>query len=141
MTISRIFHESAAFARNLFTRSDRMGNFMGQKIKDFGATPEGYHNYVFHCPGCGYSHPFAAGGPPGIHPQWEWNGSFDKPTFTPSLLCNQDDPKSRCHSFVTNGQIQFLPDCWHALKGQTVDLPDWDAALANRISAFKQNLE
>ena len=30
----------------------------------------------------------------------------------------------RCHSFVTDGRIQFLSDCTHALAGQTVDLPD-----------------
>ncbi|WEX16299.1 DUF6527 family protein [Pseudomonas sp. G11] len=31
-----------------------------------------------------------------------------------------------CHSFVTNGRIQFLGDCTHKLAGQTVDLPDWE---------------
>jgi len=30
-----------------------------------------------------------------------------------------------CHTFVTDGRIQFLGDCTHALAGQTVDLPDW----------------
>jgi hypothetical protein len=29
-----------------------------------------------------------------------------------------------CHSFVTNGKIQFLADCTHKLAGQTVELPD-----------------
>lgn len=29
----------------------------------------------------------------------------------------------RCHSYVTEGRIQFLSDCTHALAGQTVDLP------------------
>jgi hypothetical protein len=31
----------------------------------------------------------------------------------------------RCHVFITNGQIQFLDDCTHALKGQTVPIPAW----------------
>ena len=31
-----------------------------------------------------------------------------------------------CHSFVTNGRIQYLGDCTHKLAGQTVDLPDWE---------------
>jgi hypothetical protein len=31
-----------------------------------------------------------------------------------------------CHSFVTDGQIQFLTDCTHALAGKTVELPDFD---------------
>ena len=29
-----------------------------------------------------------------------------------------------CHSFVREGKIEFLGDCTHALKGQTVDLND-----------------
>jgi len=79
--------------------------------------------YVFHCPGCGYGHPFEI---TGNGNGWTWNGSFDKPTFTPSLLCNKNDPESRCHSYVTDGKIQFLADCWHPLAGQTIELPDWD---------------
>ncbi len=30
-----------------------------------------------------------------------------------------------CHSFVTDGQIQFLGDCTHKLAGQTVPLSAW----------------
>ena len=80
---------------------------------------ENSEKVLFHCPGCGCAHPFDL-------KRWAWNGSMDRPTFTPSLLCNQHDPASRCHSFVTDGRIQFLSDCYHALAGQTVDLPDWD---------------
>lgn len=87
---------------------------------------------VFFCPGCRYDHPFHVApqrreprdGVPA--PLWEWNGSFDKPTFMPSLLCNKDFPESRCHSFVTDGRIQFLDDCFHSLKGQTVDIPEYE---------------
>jgi hypothetical protein len=60
---------------------------------------------------------------------WEWNGSLDKPTFKPSIFVNarQSNPMvPSCHSFVTDGRIQFLNDCTHALAGQTVDLPEWD---------------
>jgi hypothetical protein len=63
--------------------------------------------------------------------QWGWNGSLDKPTFTPSILvkANYTSPNRLddiCHSFVTDGKIQFLGDCTHELAGQTVDLPDWE---------------
>jgi hypothetical protein len=84
----------------------------------------------------------------GPGPRWGYNGNPDKPTFTPSVLvrsghhvpghdggtcwCNWDDrdefPDLKCtvcHSFVTDGRIQFLSDCTHALAGQTVDLPAW----------------
>jgi hypothetical protein len=61
--------------------------------------------------------------------QWGWNGSLDKPTFTPSILvkANYTSPNRLddiCHSFVTDGKIHFLGDCTHQLAGQTVDLPD-----------------
>lgn len=92
---------------------------MGIKIHDMGSSADGGVNYVFHCPGCGCGHPFSV-------PRWSWNGSFDKPTFSPSLLCNRHDPASRCHSIVTDGWIQFCSDCHHALAGQTVEIPDWE---------------
>jgi hypothetical protein len=33
---------------------------------------------------------------------------------------------TRCHSFVTDGNIAYCPDCTHALAGKTVPLPPWD---------------
>lgn len=78
--------------------------------------------YWFFCPGCKYTHGFTVDG----DKHWKWNGSMDKPTFTPSLLCNKDFPESRCHSYVTDGRIQFLSDCFHTLAGQIVDIPDWE---------------
>jgi len=74
---------------------------------------------VFHCPGCGDDHPFRI---KGQGPVWEWNGSMERPTFSPSLLVWGSRPEQRCHSFVRDGRIQFLDDCWHPLKGQTFDL-------------------
>ncbi|WP_011298542.1 DUF6527 family protein [Cupriavidus necator] len=61
-------------------------------------------------------------------PHWGFNGDFENPTLTPSVLQwwggeGTEVPKHVCHSFVTNGRIQFLGDCTHALAGQTVDLP------------------
>lgn len=41
-------------------------------------------------------------------------------------LRNGDYPESRCHSFITDGKIQYLSDCFHELAGQTVDLPEID---------------
>jgi hypothetical protein len=97
---------------------------MPAKIKQYEDRRPGKGSlYAFHCPGCGYDHGFHVDGTAG--PQWAWNKSFDSPTFHPSLFCNQDFPNSRCHSFVRDGRIQFLSDCWHKLAGQTVDLPDW----------------
>lgn len=83
--------------------------------------------YHFWCPGCECAH--------GIHVkgsdskvQWDWNGSMEKPTFSPSYLCGSKDFKERrCHSYIKEGKIQYLSDCYHKLKGQTVELPDWDS--------------
>jgi Family of unknown function (DUF6527) len=80
----------------------------------------------FHCPGCGVDHPFRVGGD-NTKPQWKWNGSLDKPSFTPSLVVFASEPSRRCHLIMTDGKIQFLNDCYHELKGQTVDCPDWKA--------------
>lgn len=81
------------------------------------------------CPACKRPHVLAG---------WEWNGSLDAPTFSPSLLvrgveCDFDEhgnPRNRrdvvCHSFVRSGWVEFLSDSTHALAGQTVDLPEID---------------
>lgn len=109
-------------------------------------------NVAFHCPGCGNSHvlPTAAG----ESPRWDWNGDLERPTLTPSILrraghysqyhqadrgcwCTHNAEKIArgeepsgfscviCHSFVTDGRIQYLSDCTHALAGQTIDLPPY----------------
>lgn len=70
---------------------------------------------VFHCPGCGYGHPYEV-------PRWSWNGSMTKPTFRPSLLVNDFSPEQRCHLHVTDGKIEYCGDCHHSLAGKTVDM-------------------
>lgn len=108
--------------------------------------------YMIFCPGCRCGHGLRVGQSDG--PNWSFNGEMERPSFQPSLLIEGHDftPKGRaefeawraagyprendqpkqfesaptiCHSFITNGQIQFLDDCTHALKGQTVPLEDF----------------
>lgn len=85
---------------------------------------DGKPTYMVYCPGCKYSHP--------IDSRWSFDGNLEAPTFNPSLLCNAHDPQQRCHSFIRAGQWQFLSDCHHELKGQTVPMvainEDWEAA-------------
>lgn len=83
--------------------------------------PSGKESYLFHCPGCGYAHFVQVN--PAFIPSWQWNGSVDSPTVSPSLLVRG---QFTCHSFIKDGKIQFLGDCDHALKGQTVEIPDWE---------------
>ena len=73
--------------------------------------------YLFYCSGCQQSHP--------IDERWEFNGDLNSPTFTPSLLVYPHTNQPRCHTFITNGRIQYLDDCEHELAGQTVDLLEW----------------
>lgn len=53
---------------------------------------------------------------------WSWNGSTDKPTLKPSVLTKSKSLNLRCHSWINDGQAQFLSDCSHEHVGQTVDL-------------------
>lgn len=85
--------------------------------------------HAIQCPGCGMAHCFDA--------RWSFNGSFDRPTFSPSLLVRWvqwTGPEldvaedRRCHIFVREGRVEFLQDSSHELAGQTVDLPEWEAA-------------
>jgi hypothetical protein len=88
---------------------------------------------LFRCPGCECPHQVIVG--EGSGPRWGYNGNPDAPTFTPSVLVTYNGrdagidgaPPAVCHSFVTDGRIQFLSDCTHSLAGQTVDLPDYPA--------------
>lgn len=112
----------------------------------------------FWCPGCEEIHGVWVSR--AVHPVWTWNGSLERPTLQPSILVtsghymthhkpgapcwcthNAEHPDdawfncSRCHSFVTDGRIQFLGDCSHKLAGQTVDLPDVEYRLHPRDRA------
>ncbi len=99
--------------------------------------------FSFFCPGCDQEHEIVVS--PG---HWNWNESEEAPTFTPSVLVTAGHYASsykpggrcwctykaehpdenihakcfRCHSFVRDGNIQYLADCSHALAGQTVPL-------------------
>jgi len=82
----------------------------------------------FWCSGCNMPHSLNVGAGPG--PRWGYNGNAEAPTFTPSVLSSyrQGDKEVVCHSFVTDGRIQYLGDCTHQLANQTIDLPDWAAS-------------
>ena len=107
------------------------------------------YNIKFWCPGCQEAHVIPVRPEAVDNPSWTWNGDVEKPTFQPSILVTSghyakghnkdtcwctynkehpDDPApfkcGICHTFITNGQIQFLGDCTHELAGQTVELPD-----------------
>lgn len=109
---------------------------------------------TFYCPGCECDHSIPVEEGTNAKP-WGYNGNVDAPTFTPSLLRKStkltelgerqydsylidnkmpesgelDNVPVVCHTFVTDGKIQYLGDCTHALANQTIDLPDYNEEL------------
>lgn len=68
----------------------------------------------------------------GEHPVWGWNGSKDRPTFSPSILTRLrwgEDRREICnHVFIRDGRISYLSDCTHEYAGKSMELPklkDW----------------
>lgn len=84
------------------------------------ATEEATH-IVLHCPGPIPTRML----PVGVNHGWKWNGDTEKPTITPSIRTSYLEYGKKeviCHSYVTDGKIQFLDDCTHVFAGQTLDL-------------------
>jgi hypothetical protein len=99
---------------------------------------------LFYCPGCKCHH--------GVTDSWQFNNDFNNPTFSPSILVRSTMmtekgeadyeawrtagcPKTNevfehvptvCHSFVTNGKIQYLSDCTHELAAHIIEMVDMD---------------
>jgi hypothetical protein len=75
-------------------------------------------SFAFYCPGSTFYHRYDA--------RWTFNGDFQKPTFSPSLLNYKPGQpnEERCHLYVTDGRIRYLSDSYHNLAGQTVDMED-----------------
>jgi len=109
-------------------------------------------DFLFWCPGCQEAHGVWTTRRNTCNAIWSFDGNMEKPTFNPSLLLRYTktptvDPVTQdwtrgpdgkyltkpdgklfgaidvvCHSFIRAGQIQFLPDCTHALSGKTVPM-------------------
>lgn len=94
--------------------SDRDPSWVLNRLQD-----DDSFDFVFYCPGCEMDHGFNAF--KNQEPRWTFNGDMLKPTISPSLLIRYGKNKI-CHSFINNGMIEFLNDCTHALKGQTIPL-------------------
>lgn len=86
-------------------------------------TLSGDHEWAFYCPGCKQYHSFVTERVSSGGPEWSWNGDTEKPTFWPSLLVNGSNEK-RCHSWVRDGRIEYLADCWHDMRGKTVGMAE-----------------
>lgn len=74
-------------------------------------------SYLWYCPACKCHH----GGPVD---RWTFDGNLEAPTFSPSYLCTYGSLPGRCHTFIKNGQIEYLPDCEHEYAGKTIPMVD-----------------
>ena len=93
---------------------------MGAKLHETVQQDGTHYSWVFFCPACDSLHQCDS--------RWTFNGNVNAPTFRASILVHPEPSIGRplCHSFVTDGRIEYLSDCTHAMAGKTVDLPDWD---------------
>lgn len=102
---------------------------MGELVKISRVLERGDGNQLFfECPGCKILHGINVG--LGSGPRWWWNGDAEKPTFTPSIKTHYPYGIGKeiiCHSYVTDGVIQFLGDCTHELAGKSVPMIDIDS--------------
>lgn len=107
-----------------------------RRVKD---KTDRYTAIMVWCPGCEYEldgrkvtglHMLPVSGNREKRPTWQWNGDLVRVTLDPSILTSTTrfDQPFTCHSFLRDGQWQFLGDCSHALVNQTVpmvELPGW----------------
>ena len=67
------------------------------------------------CPACMYEHGFNVDIDDHGHwgknqSVWEFDGNYESPTFSPSMLANKDSWKQDqpiCHSFLENGKMEI----------------------------------
>jgi hypothetical protein len=116
------------------------------------AESEAHCDFMFWCPGCQCAHGIWTTKRNSLNAVWTFNGDMEKPTFAPSLLIKSTinppvDPATNdfkrgadgnylvdasgkllgwkasvCHSFIRDGQIEFLSDCTHAYAGKTIPM-------------------
>ena len=93
--------------------------YLSDKVASLGAL----------CPACGFEHRFNVdlenhGKWNEGSPVWDFDGNYDSPTFSPSMLHygNERLGHPRCHSYLEAGVWRFLSDCEHEMAGQTVPM-------------------
>lgn len=94
--------------------------------------------YQIYCPGCECTHelPIEKGTPYSATGCWTLSGGLEYPSFSPSLNIatgsladpnHVDDPElppTRYHSYIVAGNMEYLWDSTHALRGSVVTMPE-----------------
>lgn len=121
-----------------------MSGFKFQRLSPVLVRRAGYHfpvgawTHAHWCPGCGNVHDFAVEQAFTNGARWTFDGNAAAPTFNPSMnirlgplfggkLFKTDAGEVEyavCHYFLRGGQLQYLADSTHKLRGQTIALPE-----------------
>lgn len=95
------------------------------KLKETTDVPGDFMHY---CPGCQGLHLINTQRKNDKNAQWSFDGNMEHPTFAPSINIDwtpsPSGKKKICHYFIDNGRINYCGDSTHALKGQSVELPE-----------------
>lgn len=118
---------------------------VGAKLRSYGTsgTSRGFAHW---CPACREVHVFITERNVPAPPMWTFNGDTAAPTFSPSMKITGKeierdaegkwtgewvrDPSTGqardfcCHYILTAGVLNYCGDSTHAMKGQSVPLPD-----------------
>jgi hypothetical protein len=88
----------------------------------------GMEYFSFWCPGCKSCH--------SVNSTWTWNLSLSTPTITPSIKVTgvNEQGTTICHLYIRDGNIEYLDDCTHELKGQTIRMLDVANFLPTRLA-------
>jgi hypothetical protein len=82
-------------------------------------------DFMFWCPACQCGHAVWTEDRGG-KPMWKFNGNFDAPTFSPSLLIHHGSGgKEICHTVVSDGVINYCSDCTHAFAGRSIPMEEF----------------
>jgi hypothetical protein len=110
---------------------------LSSKLRKWVDPKSGDEGLTYWCQGCNKAHSIQTKG----DYVWDWNGDVERPVFSPSVLVTWPaNPNAgeefkewrterRCHTFVgcngaQPGQVIFLGDCTHALRGTVQPFPD-----------------
>ena len=83
-----------------------------------GCCVRGISSLSIFCPACKEVHHIRLKESTRIRPSWDWDHNLENPTLSPDIKIKE------CHFKITNGFIEYLPDCNHEYAGQTLELPD-----------------
>ena len=99
-------------------------------LREFKSDGKKVVAYFVYCPACERAHRLIVECEEDPSHVWQFSGTEELPTFTPSLLVESGpmrpgDPNHICHSYLTAGVWGFLNDSTHAMADQKIPMVDF----------------